>query len=73
MTADGGLKNATIKHKNVSAKLDWASGCPIVTAGFADEKPLHTDLPHRTYVLDGPGVAHYSRYDRGSLHLGLGE
>jgi hypothetical protein len=46
---------------------------PVVSFGFKDQKPLHTDLPFRSYCLDGPGVAHYTRYNRNTLHVGLGE
>ena len=35
--------------------------------------PLYQDLPHRSYVLDGAGVAHYTRYKRSTFHAGLGE
>jgi alpha-glucosidase (family GH31 glycosyl hydrolase) len=35
--------------------------------------PIHSDLPHRSYVADGAGIAHYTRYNFGTLHLGLGE
>nr|POE59131.1 alpha-glucosidase [Quercus suber] len=52
--------------------VEWA-GVPVVSIGFANQTPLYSDLPHRAYALDGPGVAHYTRYFRGSLHVGLGE
>jgi alpha-glucosidase (family GH31 glycosyl hydrolase) len=35
--------------------------------------PLHEDLPHRSYTVNGEGVAHYSRYHRNTLYVGLGE
>jgi alpha-glucosidase (family GH31 glycosyl hydrolase) len=37
------------------------------------KKPIHTDLPHRSYAADGSGIAHYTRYNHNTLHLGLGE
>lgn len=56
----------------IEAKVDWTDE-PIVSVGFADESPLHEDLKFRSYALDGPGVAHYTKYARGDLHVGLGE
>ena len=58
---------------DVVASIDFED-VPLVTVGFANqEKPLHSDLPFRSYCLDGPGVAHYTRYNRNTLHVGLGE
>tara|TARA_R110002003_G_scaffold40_3_gene2581 strand:- start:6588 stop:8864 length:2277 start_codon:yes stop_codon:yes gene_type:complete len=37
------------------------------------QEPIHSDLPHRSYAIDGTGIAHYTRYNHGTLHLGLGE
>ena len=54
------------------AKIDW-TGVPIVSIGFKGQEPLYTDLPFRSYAIDGPGIAHYTRYHRGDLHIGLGE
>lgn len=66
--------STTFKCPNgVEATIDYA-GVPLVSIGFAGQKePLHRDLPFRSYALDGPGIAHYTRYYRGSLHIGLGE
>jgi hypothetical protein len=57
---------------DIEATVDW-TGAPIVSVGFVGEDPLHTDLPFRSYVIDGPGIAHYTRYHRNNLHIGLGE
>ncbi|KAF2819258.1 neutral alpha-glucosidase ab precursor [Ophiobolus disseminans] len=58
----------------VSANVDWSSGLPLVSITLpGQKKPIHTDLPHRSYVADGTGIAHYTRYNHGTLHLGLGE
>ncbi|KAM0426501.1 hypothetical protein ACHAPT_008192 [Fusarium lateritium] len=59
----------------ITAKVDRGDSCPLVTVSLAgsDEAPLHQDLPHRAYVVNGGGVGHYSRYNRGTLHVGLGE
>lgn len=64
-----------IRIGEISAKVDWSDSCPLVSVslGGSDEAPLHQDLPHRAYVVNGGGVGHYSRYNRGTLHVGLGE
>lgn len=62
----------TIICNDIEARVDWTSA-PIVSIGFKHEEPLCTDLPFRSYVLDGEGVAHYTRFHRNSLHVGLGE
>ncbi|KXT06174.1 hypothetical protein AC578_1410 [Pseudocercospora eumusae] len=67
-----GDSSRTYYSGELEAKVEWDSA-PIVTVRFAGQKPLHTDLPFRSYVLDGTGIAHYTRYFRGSLHVGLGE
>lgn len=55
----------------VNLSLD---GPPVLTIKFADqEAPLYQDLPFRSYAVDGPGIAHYTTYDRPALHVGLGE
>ncbi|KAL1796768.1 hypothetical protein ACET3X_005308 [Alternaria dauci] len=69
--------NATSKSlavDGVTANVDWESGVPIVSITLPGQKtPIHTDLPNRSYAADGPGVSHYTRYNHGTLHLGLGE
>ena len=60
------------QSEQIEAKVEWTEA-PIVSIGFVGQTPLHTDLPFRSYVLDGSGIAHYTRYHRGSLHVGLGE
>ncbi|KAH7067733.1 alpha-glucosidase-like protein [Paraphoma chrysanthemicola] len=60
--------------EGVDATIDWSSGLPLVALTLPGHaKPIHSDLPHRSYVADGTGVAHYTRYNHGTLHLGLGE
>lgn len=56
----------------IEVRVNWKAE-PIVSVGFTGKEPLHADLPLRSYTLDGPGVAHYTKYHRGSLHIGLGE
>lgn len=58
---------------DIVVTINWENA-PLVTLGFKDSaSPLHHDLPHRSYSFDGPGVAHYTRYNRNTLHCGLGE
>lgn len=57
----------------ITAEVNW-SDTPIVSLKWTDsDEILHTDLPSRSYVQDGNGVAHYTRHDRNALHVGLGE
>jgi alpha-glucosidase (family GH31 glycosyl hydrolase) len=76
--ADAAASTPTPTSKRISigdvvAVVDW-SGAPLVSLSFANsDVPIHQDLPFRSYVVDGPGIAHYTRYNRGTLHLGLGE
>ncbi|SMQ50460.1 unnamed protein product [Zymoseptoria tritici ST99CH_3D7] len=65
-------KSTTFTSDTLTATVEWTS-TPIATIGFTGQPPLHTDLPFRSYALDGQGIAHYSRYFRGDLHVGLGE
>ncbi|CAO2651708.1 Nn.00g042780.m01.CDS01 [Neocucurbitaria sp. VM-36] len=60
--------------EGVTANVDWTSGLPLVSLTLLDHHAaIHSDLPHRSYVADGTGIAHYTRYNFGTLHLGLGE
>lgn len=66
-------KRKQIFNGDVVACIDFED-VPVVTIGFQNQKqPLYSDLPFRSYVLDGPGVAHYTRYNKNTLHVGLGE
>ncbi|QIX00676.1 hypothetical protein AMS68_006193 [Peltaster fructicola] len=67
-----GDRQIAIQHENVEARVTF-EGVPLVTIGYRGKKPLYADLPYRSYAIDGPGIAHYTRYHRGSLHIGLGE
>jgi alpha-glucosidase (family GH31 glycosyl hydrolase) len=59
--------------EDVTASVEWAD-TPIVSLGWKGaSKPLHRDLESRSYVCDGPGIAHYTNHDRNALHVGLGE
>jgi hypothetical protein len=69
-TAD---KQKKITLDDVSATVEWGD-CPIVTLQLAGrQKPIHRDLDFRSYVADSTGIAHYTRYKRDTLHVGLGE
>lgn len=58
---------------DVTASVEWAD-TPIVSLGWKGaSEPLHRDLESRSYVFDGPGIAHYTKHDRNALHVGLGE
>jgi len=71
------ISNATSKSFTVSdvlASVDWKSGLPLVSLTLpGQETPTHSDLPNRAYAADGTGIAHYTKYNHGTLHLGLGE
>lgn len=57
----------------VKATVDW-SGAPIVCLQLSgQDKPIYRDLDFRSYCVDSTGIAHYTRYKRDTLHVGLGE
>lgn len=58
----------------VVATVDWSSGLPLVSLTLPGQNaPIHSDLPNRSYAADGMGIAHYTKYNTNTLHLGLGE
>lgn len=62
-----------IEIGDIRANVNW-SGPPHVSISFrGEDAPIHQDLPFRGYAIDGTGVSHYTRYNRGTLHVGLGE
>ncbi|KAL4758236.1 putative alpha-glucosidase [Aspergillus foveolatus] len=62
-----------IEIGNVKAAVSWEN-TPVVSLSWkGDSKPLYRDLPLRSYVIDGEGIAHYTEHDRKALHVGLGE
>ncbi len=72
-TTESSPSQKTIKLGDVTATVDW-SGPPIVSLQSVGQKnPIHRDLDFRSYVVDSMGIAHYTRYKRGTLHVGLGE
>lgn len=73
VSIDAGKNTKSIKVGTTKAVIDW-SNTPVVSLFFdGQEKPLHEDLPFRSYALDGTGVAHYLKYETDSLYVGLGE
>ncbi|GAB7362896.1 hypothetical protein MBLNU230_g3198t1 [Neophaeotheca triangularis] len=71
-TSSPSTTSKTLSSGDIEATVNW-DGVPVVTLGYHGREPLYADLPHRSYALDGEGVAHYTKYQRGSLHVGLGE
>ncbi|KAK5089216.1 hypothetical protein LTR05_003442 [Lithohypha guttulata] len=62
-----------IEIGDIVAFVDWKDA-PILSLKWrGSEEELHSDLPYRSYAVDGPGIAHYTRHDRNALHVGLGE
>ncbi|CAH0032381.1 unnamed protein product [Clonostachys rhizophaga] len=73
-TTNGSIK--TIDAGDFEAKVDWeTSSTPLVTISRKGSSgaPLRQDVPHRSYTVNGDGVAHYTRYNRNTLYVGLGE
>jgi alpha-glucosidase (family GH31 glycosyl hydrolase) len=63
----------TISVGGVTATVEW-DGPPLVSLQLVgQETPIHADLEFRSYVVDAAGIAHYTRYKRDTLHVGLGE
>ncbi|KAI2721012.1 CAZyme family GH31 [Penicillium roqueforti] len=68
-----GPSSKTIDVAGVTASIDWEYTPVVKLSWTGSEKPLHKDLPLRSYIVDGEGVANYSVHDRECLHVGLGE
>ncbi|KAL8407083.1 hypothetical protein RB596_009636 [Gaeumannomyces avenae] len=71
-----GDKRRRIEVADAVVELDWSGDTPLLNvslAGQEDKAPLLQDVPNRGYTVDGDGVAHYTRYNRNTLHVGLGE
>ena len=73
VSVKSGASFKTIEIAGVTAQVEWEH-TPVVSLSWTgSEKPLHRDLPLRSYVADSTGVASYSVHDRTALHVGLGE
>ncbi|KAK4118267.1 glycoside hydrolase family 31 protein [Parathielavia appendiculata] len=67
-------RSKKIQIGDITANVDFAGETPSVSISIEGQKfPILQDLPNRSYVVDGPGIAHYTRYNRNTLHVGLGE
>lgn len=64
---------STIRVGNVKAVVEWTASPRVSLFRDGEEQPVYKDLAYRSYVVDGPGVAHYSHYAKGGLYVGLGE
>ncbi len=65
--------SSIIETEDVEAHVRFA-GPPVISIRWkSSQNALHSDLPDRSYVQDGTGMAHYTRHDREALHVGLGE
>ncbi|KAI9154842.1 Alpha-glucosidase 2 [Paramyrothecium foliicola] len=72
-TVSSSASSKEIRIGNVTAKVDWSETTPVVSVALDGNAPMHADVPNRSYAMNGDGIARYSRYHRGTLHLGLGE
>ena len=71
--SESAASQKTICVAGVKATVDW-SGAPIVCLHLSgQDKPVYRDLDFRSYCVDSTGIAHYTRYKRDTLHVGLGE
>ncbi|KAJ5947171.1 hypothetical protein N7466_000186 [Penicillium verhagenii] len=73
VSASSSETSKTINVGGVTATVEWEQTPVVSLAWTGSDKLLHRDLPLRSYVADGEGVAHYSVHDREALHVGLGE
>lgn len=73
VTSESSESKKTINFGNITASVHW-SGPPIVSLQLDGQPaPIYSDLEFRSYVADSKGIAHYTRYKRDTLHVGLGE
>jgi alpha-glucosidase (family GH31 glycosyl hydrolase) len=61
-----------INLDDINATINWKH-TPVVKLQWGAEPSIHADLPFRSYAVDGPGVTHYTVYQKDTLHVGLGE
>ncbi|KAF1985371.1 glycoside hydrolase family 31 protein [Aulographum hederae CBS 113979] len=66
-------KSKTYTFGDITVNLSWTSS-PLVEISLSGvDEPIHSDLPYRSYAIDGDGIAHYTKYKKNTLHAGLGE
>ncbi|KAH6654155.1 family 31 glycosyl hydrolase [Truncatella angustata] len=62
-----------IRSGKAKAVVDW-TGAPVVSISLDGmDSPIHEDLAFRSYAIDGSGIAHYTKWKKDTLHVGLGE
>src|SRR2546423_768553 len=61
-----------INLNDINATINW-NQTPVLTLQWLTERPIYQDLPFRSYAVDGSGIAHYTTYQKDTLHVGLGE
>ncbi|KAJ4253431.1 hypothetical protein NW762_010589 [Fusarium torreyae] len=66
-------KSTKIQIGDVVANVDYSGETPLLSVGFDGQSPILEDLPNRSYAVNGDGVAHYTKYNRNTFHVGLGE
>ncbi|KAF2454954.1 putative alpha-glucosidase [Lineolata rhizophorae] len=71
--AQGAEPQKKIQCGDITATVDWAYTPVISLYWTGSDKPLHRDLTYRSYATDSVGIAHYTEYKKGTLHVGLGE
>jgi alpha-glucosidase (family GH31 glycosyl hydrolase) len=73
-TVTNSERNTKIQIGDITASVDYSGETPTLSVSLeGQETPILQDVPGRSYTVDGDGVAHYTRYNRGTLHVGLGE
>ena len=72
MTRSKSGSEVCINLDDINATVSWTQ-TPVVTLQWAVEPPIHQDLPFRSYAVDGSGIAHYTTFQKDTLHVGLGE
>ena len=70
---EDGEVSRNIQVGNIRIGITWEN-TPVVSIKWKNSPTfLYQDLPRRSYIADGDGIAHYSVYNRNTLHVGLGE
>jgi alpha-glucosidase (family GH31 glycosyl hydrolase) len=72
-TSDSSEQRKRMDLGSIAAVVDWTDSPVISLYLDGEQKPVHRDLNFRSYAVDATGIAHYTAYKRGTLHVGLGE
>ncbi|KXJ90216.1 glycosyl hydrolases family 31-domain-containing protein, partial [Microdochium bolleyi] len=62
-----------INTGSANATVEWSHAPKVSLYLDGAKEPIHQDLTYRSYGLDSTGIAHYSAWNKGTLHVGLGE